>query len=157
MTARLDGKPRADKGKLRKYATEAERDEAQKLLKKATHKRYRERHKAKLTEKHLAYRAANPDVARRAAIKHYWKNRAKIFAKRFGVTEAEILALPDACEICGSRERLCVDHCHSVGHVRGALCNACNLALGYMGDDPARLRAAAAYIVDRSKLSEPQV
>ncbi len=39
-----------------------------------------------------------------------------------------------------------VDHCHDRGHVRGLLCNTCNLALGLMADDPARMRAAADYI-----------
>lgn len=57
-----------------------------------------------------------------------------------------------ACAICKATDPGTVhgfwhvDHCHDRGHVRGLLCNTCNLALGLMADDPARLRAAADYI-----------
>jgi hypothetical protein len=38
------------------------------------------------------------------------------------------------------------DHDHAIGLVRGILCQACNVALGYVKDDPARLRALANYV-----------
>lgn len=41
--------------------------------------------------------------------------------------------------------KLCVDHCHDSGKVRGLLCNDCNLAIGY-GKTPEVLRAAAEYL-----------
>lgn len=68
------------------------------------------------------------------------------------------------CAVCGSRTRgpngqasttrLTLDHahsCHPGGRgcrdcVRGLLCDACNRGIGTFGDDPARLRAAAAYL-----------
>jgi hypothetical protein len=61
----------------------------------------------------------------------------------------------DACDICGAREtltrgghvrRLNIDHDHQTGALRGVLCSRCNTALGMFGDDPAKLRAAAAYL-----------
>lgn len=51
------------------------------------------------------------------------------------------------CAICGSTEkRFHVDHSHQTGVVRGLLCGPCNHTLGLMQDEPARLRAAAAYL-----------
>lgn len=73
----------------------------------------------------------------------------------FGLSVAEYDALWDACrgrcEICQrtSEElprRLCVDHCHETGEVRGLLCNGCNLAIGKLGDDLEALKRAVAYL-----------
>lgn len=50
------------------------------------------------------------------------------------------------CAICGSAEKLRVDHCHEIGTIRGVLCNDCNLGLGRFYDSPERLRAAAEYL-----------
>jgi hypothetical protein len=57
--------------------------------------------------------------------------------------------------ICGSpakpngikaESRLHQDHDHVTGQTRDLLCSNCNKGLGCLGDDPERLRAAAAYI-----------
>ena len=45
-----------------------------------------------------------------------------------------------------------IDHDHVTGTVRGLLCNSCNLALGLVRDDRARLYQLAAYLeLDRSR------
>jgi hypothetical protein len=77
-------------------------------------------------------------------------------AYRYGLKPGEYDALrvaqDDRCAICGTTEpggkikRWAVDHCHGSGKVRGLLCAACNMGIGQLGDDPTRLRAAAAYI-----------
>lgn len=53
-----------------------------------------------------------------------------------------------ACAICGKipENRLCVDHDHNSGKVRGLLCNKCNLGLGYFGDDLAIIMNAVIYL-----------
>jgi len=72
--------------------------------------------------------------------------------RRYGISPAEYDALlakqGGACAICRRRAkgRLCVDHCHVTGMVRGLLCNECNGALGYLRDDQASLVAALAYL-----------
>jgi len=57
-----------------------------------------------------------------------------------------------ACAACGSLEprrgkkRLCVDHDHATGNIRGILCFSCNLAIGEVNDSPSRLRQLADYL-----------
>jgi hypothetical protein len=58
----------------------------------------------------------------------------------------EYSGFPQLCAICGASDQLVGDHDHDTGAARGILCRNCNLAIGNMGDDPARLRAAARYL-----------
>lgn len=55
-----------------------------------------------------------------------------------------------ACATChvhfDETVRVCVDHCHSTGQVRGLLCDPCNKALGQVKDNPQRLRNLATYL-----------
>lgn len=75
------------------------------------------------------------------------KNRATHIRRRYGLEVDEYEAMLAAgCAICGSHERVGMDHCHDTGHCRAALCSACNAALGFLRDDPARARAAADYL-----------
>jgi len=95
------------------------------------------------------WRAANPERSRNSA-----RNRRLV--TRFGITLAqyhELLASQDGrCAICRtaatgtSNELFDVDHDHATGVVRGLLCRYCNLGVGQLGDDPARLQAAADYL-----------
>lgn len=49
---------------------------------------------------------------------------------------------PDICPVCGRKPiggnrgkgRICVDHCHKTGKIRGWLCDDCNVALGRVDD-----------------------
>lgn len=73
-------------------------------------------------------------------------NRGKF---RGVMSDAELLKLKSdvtQCIICGSDEKLVVDHDHSTGEVRGMLCNHCNRGLGHFRDDPLLLEFAAQYI-----------
>lgn len=85
-----------------------------------------------------------------------WKRRraAAVRKYRYGVTDSEYSLLAEAqeygCAICGQgdqSEDLCVDHNHATGEVRGLLCKKCNSGIGLLGDDPARIAAALAYIL----------
>lgn len=123
------------------------------------------------------WRKKNPERA--TAIQRAWsrQNKDKLSAKyrrvkterpdlwltyslrtKYGITYDDYLRLSaeqgDVCAICKSKSgdghRLAVDHCHETGIVRGLLCKLCNMALGLMGDDGDRLRAAAEYL-ERAK------
>ena len=87
------------------------------------------------------------------------RNRTKLL-ERYGLTWESFRALLESqdyrCAICGNplkdevsaprEQQACVDHCHTSGNVRGILCTNCNLALGYLKDNPALARAAATYL-----------
>lgn len=89
-------------------------------------KKYYAKNKASVTERNLAWRAANPDKVRRS------NYLAKL--RRYGITEAEHQAMVarqgNLCAICGTPppegKSLCIDHHHGAGHVRGLLCSRCN-------------------------------
>lgn len=88
-----------------------------------------------------AYNARNPDyhVGYRYGLKpgQYDALRAE---------QGGRCAICSATEPGGKAKRWAVDHCHVTGKVRGLLCVHCNMGIGQLGDDPARLRAAATYI-----------
>lgn len=79
----------------------------------------------------------------------------------YGITPdqyAEMLAAQGGvCAICGQDEpsahgrtgtkfRLCVDHDHVTGRVRGLLCQKCNRAIGLLNDDIGLLESAVDYL-----------
>jgi hypothetical protein len=53
----------------------------------------------------------------------------------------------EKCEICGSIEKLVVDHDHKDNFVRGMLCNHCNRGLGHFRDNPLFLQNAKDYLL----------
>ena len=79
------------------------------------------------------------------------RNRKRIYK----LTNAEFLAMKKAqnnkCAICKKRKKLCVDHDHHTGVVRGLLCHACNLALGGFGDLLSNLKCAVRYLTKAPK------
>lgn len=94
------------------------------------------------------------DKTMRARLHREWvrANREHVrnykIATALGVTVAEVAAIRalGKCAICGTTEKLRVDHCHASGSLRGLLCDSCNKGLGFFKDDPKRLRAALRYL-----------
>lgn len=92
---------------------------------------------------------STPVEVRRAA------NRKTSLKRYYGMTVEqydELLSAQDGvCAICGGEQThgrtfLDVDHDHATGAIRGLLCSHCNRAIGFLLDDPVRMRAAAAYL-----------
>ena len=126
---------------------------------------YRTHRDEALAKAKLRYKQ-NKDRHATAGRAYRLKNRERIAARRRGYTlnkysisVGEYRQLFDrqggVCAICGKPEtkaikgsvcHLSVDHDHQTGRLRGLLCRACNLVLGYASDNPQVLRRAAKYI-----------
>ena len=50
------------------------------------------------------------------------------------------------CQICDTPSKLCLDHCHNSGEIRGFLCKNCNLALGFFKDNIISIEKALEYL-----------
>jgi hypothetical protein len=114
---------------------------------------YRAAHLAEGRVRTAAYRAAHPERIRECRAALYAANRDKMkdqkLARLYGLTRTEFLALGDTCNACGARangKALAVDHDHGTGRVRGLLCLSCNIAMGMVKDDRARLLALVGYL-----------
>lgn len=108
-------------------------------------------------------RKINPDKYKNWQQKHMEKEGElypmKAAARRRKITLEHYQELIDKqnnkCAICKQEEtrmhngkltRLCIDHCHSSGKVRGLLCHACNTAIGKFKDDVTLLNSAILYL-----------
>jgi hypothetical protein len=49
-------------------------------------------------------------------------------------------------QVDSRKTRLCVDHCHTTGVVRGLLCTNCNVAIGLLKDDERLLQRGIEYL-----------
>ena len=90
------------------------------------------------------------------SVKKY-RQRRKQFQARTYLAPEDKERLRDAqgggCAVCGAERSssgndLSADHDHDSLLFRGLLCHHCNVGIGYFGDDPEKLRRAAAYLED---------
>jgi hypothetical protein len=73
---------------------------------------------------------------------------------KFGITEEQYWEMNRAqggvCAICKfpcvSGDKLCIDHCHITGKIRGLLCRNCNLALAAVNEDENLIYSLLDYI-----------
>lgn len=94
--------------------------------------------------------AKNPELNERRWHDSHLRRRYGITLKQY---EQLLVDQNGGCKLCGSKVgrqgtqmRLCVDHDHKTGRVRGLLCGGCNGALGQFGDDEAGLLRALSYL-----------
>lgn len=79
--------------------------------------------------------------------------------RKYGMTVGEydtmFAAQAGKCAICrqpetatrlGKVRKLCVDHDHETGRIRGLLCSDCNFGIGMLKENPQILEAAAKYL-----------
>lgn len=99
-------------------------------------------------EYHRAHRKENPLSWRASQLTNRYNISLETYLNM-------IAAQNNKCACCdqletvvrdGAVKALAVDHNHETGAVRELLCQACNQVVGFSKENPARLRAAAAYI-----------
>lgn len=154
---RLDGEPRSDKGGTKKYATVEERDAARKEQRRQANRRYRERNLELLKQKSTEYRAKNREICIERTKTWQAENPERVkdtvYRRKYGISLGEYKAMVDQrggkCDICATVAELVIDHCHANGHVRGLLCDRCNVALGCIKDSPVIALSAAQYLTER--------
>lgn len=83
------------------------------------------------------------------------RNESNQLFRNYGISIGEretLLAFQGGkCAMCGrppKTRRLCMDHEHSTGRLRGGLCHLCNRILGLAHDNMAVLTAAVTYLKD---------
>ena len=85
--------------------------------------------------------------------KHKEKLKAQRVFQKYGLSlEAYNELISQNCEICGrspSETQIVCDHDHATGAVRGALCAACNTAIGHAREDIDVLLGAIRYLTGR--------
>jgi hypothetical protein len=96
------------------------------------------------------YRESVKTKVRDAARKNpEWKHRTRL--RKYGLTEEKYATMQDEqqglCAICRNKmEKVCIDHDHRTGCVRGLLCVNCNSGIGYLQDSATVLFRAYEYI-----------
>jgi len=131
-----------------------------KLCSTAKASEYYTKNKAKVLAK-IRERLSNPEErSRKNSINlasYYRGGTAKRKAKKYGIHILEIKTLLSGkCHICGSvpdpkhtsktQRSLHIDHDHTTGRVRGALCSSCNFGLGKFKDSQELLRLVQEYL-----------
>lgn len=93
------------------------------------------------------YARLSPDEAREYRWKVKIKMRYKLTPERYYEMLQEQEGMCAVCErLPVEGRKLCVDHCHDTGVVRGLLCDPCNRALGQIGDDLDRAHRMVRYL-----------
>jgi hypothetical protein len=71
-----------------------------------------------------------------------------------------LLSQQSACAICHINFaeidlKICIDHCHRTGRVRGLLCHACNKGLGHFRENPVSMSNAIQYLQQTEEIHIP--
>lgn len=81
-------------------------------------------------------------------IREYKRNYdlRKKYGIDLGMWDDTLVAQGGVCLICGSDDRLVLDHDHQTGFPRSILCHNCNVGIGHFKEDPNFLRKAIRYL-----------
>jgi membrane-associated HD superfamily phosphohydrolase len=144
---------------------------------KESSKKSREKNREKMLERTREWRKKNPNKIeeyskkyrkihreeRKEDCRKYHQNHKDLEInqrrlREYGITEDEfkyLLKKQDGrCAICKNNliSKICIDHNHVTGEVRGLLCNPCNMALGLLKDDIIVLTNALKYLEGKGEI-----
>lgn len=106
-------------------------------------KNYYIENKEKIIIKSKEYYKNNKDKLIKKSNNYYVENKPKILLrnklKKYRLTKEDyewlLLEQNNKCAICLEETKLCIDHDHKTGKVRGLLCGHCNKVLGFLRED----------------------
>jgi hypothetical protein len=118
----------------------------------ARKQRYSENNREEIRERARQWAKDNADKVKEWA----WESGIK---RRHGMTRSDYEKIYNEqsglCAICGQPPRegkkLCIDHNHDTGAIRGLLCRNCNAAIGQLNDDIGMLKKAIQYLIRYTK------
>lgn len=116
--------------------------------------------KTKKAAYNKGYYAKNGEKLRDEAKAYYLKNYDKVLGRLYGISQQEydemLIRQDGHCAICPTeptaKKKLCVDHDHTTGKVRGLLCHDCNIAIGKFKENPMLVQRAALYLNQQNNL-----
>lgn len=91
--------------------------------------------------------AYSPEKRRKWMLKSKYGLSVEQFEEMWDRQDGKCPSCGDAL-VLGTKNGAHVDHCHSTGRVRGVLCGLCNVALGYLKDDPKRIMGLHGYMLE---------
>lgn len=120
-------------------------------------RRWRQENPGLNAEQMREWRKNNPgrdaEIARQYRKRNSHSVLKQHLARCYGITvelyDALFRRQQGKCAIClepPKKSRLCVDHCHSTGKIRGLLCRTCNVGIGLLQDSEVILRRATGYL-----------
>ena len=99
----------------------------------------------KIRERYQAWKARHPLTRKAYQLKHNYNMSLEEHKEKLS-EQGGVCAICGHLPTMGRWKILLVDHNHATGEVRGLLCHDCNIGIGNLKDNAARLRAAATYI-----------
>lgn len=120
-----------------------------KELARARFRRYYWKHKDEIRIKRTGY---NKEYRNKHRTIINEKSTWSYLRRTYGVTQTDynnMMRLQNsACKICKEKplSKLCVDHDHKTGKVRGLLCHSCNNSLGLLKESISVLQSMIQYI-----------
>ena len=101
----------------------------------------------RIRENKRRWREKNPEKEADSTLKSRLK---RLYSMTVEDYELLLIKQGNVCAICEAscktNNRLCVDHCHTSGEIRGLLCHRCNCALGLLDDNKGRINNMIKYL-----------